>query len=80
MTVSPRDIQSPHYCYRAQRYGFLWKPPNNTTKYNIDYQLININQVKIFGIFLEVWRFLRIFATDFEVNYSESTILNRIKL
>gem|GEM_PF-6494102 len=44
MTVSPRDIQSPHYCYRAQKYCFLLNPPNNTTKYNIDYQLININQ------------------------------------
>lgn len=44
MTVSPRDIQSPHYCYRAQKYCFLLNRPNNSTKYNIDYQLINIYQ------------------------------------
>jgi len=46
MTVSPRDIQLPHYCYRAQRYCLLFYPPNNNRKYNIDYQLININQEK----------------------------------
>ena len=47
MTVSPRDIQSSHYCYRAQRYDFLPNPPNYDTKYNIDYQLININQLRL---------------------------------
>jgi hypothetical protein len=44
MTVSPRDIQLPHYCYRAQRYCFLAYTPNYCGKYNIDYQLINIYQ------------------------------------
>ena len=80
MTVSPRDIQSPHYCYRAQRYGFLWKPPNITTKYNIDYQLININQVsnrKNISNFRRKYLAIRIimstFVSDFEFNYSEST-------
>ena len=44
MTVSPRDIQPPHYYFRGQSYGILFNQPNNTTNYNIDYQLINIYQ------------------------------------
>lgn len=44
MTVSPRDIQPPHYYFRGQRYGILLNQPNYIENYNIDYQLINIYQ------------------------------------
>ena len=42
--VSPRDIRSPCYCYRAQRYDFLVRWPNITTLDNIYHLFININQ------------------------------------
>ena len=49
MTVSPRDIQSPHYCYRAQSYGKIFKKPNYKTNYNTENQLININQFTLYS-------------------------------
>ncbi len=51
MTVSPRDIQSPHYCYRAQSYGKIFKKPNYKTNYNTENQLININQFTIYSVY-----------------------------
>ena len=44
MTVSPRDIQPPHYYFRGQSYGILLNQPNYIENYDIDYQLINIYQ------------------------------------